>query len=400
MKRATEKRILVLGAGAYQRRVFDALAAAGFYVLAVDRNDEAGKAVRVDEFCPLDLSDGPAVLAWCRERRVDGVMALNELGVRTAAFVAEALNLPGPTTETARLATDKGFMRDRWAACNIPQPRYRVIATRLELDDAVAELGLPCVLKPTESGGGRGVSVLRQADDLEWAYAFAEPFVKNGRFIVEQFLDGTELTVETLSIHGETTVLAMSDKFKPELRTRVATSLNYPAALSHEIGEQVRQVVRRAVQALGIHLGMAHTEVIVTPDGPRLVETGARGGGGHIFHTLIQAVSGINAPVVTAQVLTGDDVVLPPLQQRGGVYRFLTAPNAGVLRAVRNLEQALSLDGVLDVGVTKKLGDRVGQLNNSLDRPGFVVTSGRDRAEAMAVADTVESMVRFEVSAE
>ncbi|HEX8723389.1 MAG TPA: ATP-grasp domain-containing protein [Pyrinomonadaceae bacterium] len=391
------KRILVLGAGLYNARVLVRLREAGFHVLAVDRDPEAAGSRVAHEFKAIDLSDAPAVLRWAEERRVDGVMAVNDFGARTASYVAARMGLPGLPPEVAEAANDKGLMRDVWKAAGLPIPSYRVVGSLEGLRAAAAEVGFPCVLKPTDCGGsGRGISVVRSADDLEWAFDFARPYVKNDRFIVEQFLDGTEMTVETISIGGRVTVLAMSDKVKPELRTRVATSLNYPADLPEATLREVESLVRRAVLAIGIADGMAHTEVIVTGRGPALVEVGARGGGGHIFHTIIEAVSGVDAPAAAARLLTGLPVELPPLRNNGAVYRFFNPP-AGILKAARNFEEARRVEGVLDIGLSKRPGDRVGNLENSLQRAGFVVTAGRTRREAVEVADRVESLIEFVV---
>jgi biotin carboxylase len=390
-----KRRILVLGAGLYNGPVLTQLKRAGFHVLAIDRDPKAPGAALADEFMPIDISDREAVSAWAAKQGLDGIMPINDYGTRTAAFVAAKLGLPGITEAAADASCDKGRMRDAWAAAKLPVPGYRVVATVGDVTSAAAELGYPCVLKPTDSGGGgRGISVLKVPGDVDWAYAFAAPHARNGRLIVEQFIDGTEMTIEGLSQAGTVTILAMCDKVKPDLRTRVATSLNYPAAFPEEVLQSVRRVVEQAVQALGIVNGMSHTEVIVTSTGPVLVETAARGGGGHIFHTIIEAVSGFCAPVQCAHVLTGTTIAIPPLTTRGAAYRFFNPPR-GVLREVRNVESARGLPGVLDIGITKNPGELVGDLKNSLERPGFVVTCGETRGQAVEVADRVERLVEF-----
>lgn len=394
-------RVLVLGANRFYVRVMQLLREAGFHVLAVDRNADAPGRLIADEFRAIDIVDRERVLHWAAERKIDGIMAVNDFGVRTASFVAQALGLVGLTPEAAERASDKGRMRDAWAAARLSSPEYRVVCDHAGVRRAAHEIGYPCVVKPTDcGGGGRGISVVESADDLDAAIAVVAPYASNRRIVVERFIAGTEMTIETLSIAGEVSVLAMSDKTKPASTTRVATSVNYPADFPAEITDCVEDLVKAAVLAVGIRDGMAHTEVIVQPSGPPvLVELGGRGGGGHIFHTIIEAVSGVNAPVETARVLTGARVVLPPIQRRGAVYRFFDIP-AGILRGYRRLDEARAVPGVMEVDIHKTPGTFVGDLRDSMFRVGYIVTAGATRAEAVAAADAVERIVEIDVDVE
>ena len=223
------KLILVLGAGQYYVRVIERLQNSGFRTLVVDRNSDA-PGLRVGNLSyPIDIADRTAVLALARELEIDGVLPLNDFGVRTAAHISHEMGLPGLSPTTAELANDKGRMRQRWERDQLPNPDFRVVGSATEARAAYRELGPPLVVKPTDAGGGgRGVSIVRSEHDLDWSYDFASPFASNGRIIVERFVDGLEVTVETISQHGQVHVLTMSDKVKLELRTPVATSLKLP----------------------------------------------------------------------------------------------------------------------------------------------------------------------------
>ncbi len=389
------KRILVLGAGYYYRQIFKQLVEEGFCVLAVDRDHDAPGAKYAHEFETIDIVDKVSVLKFARKKKIDGIMALNDFGTRTASFVSQEMGLIGLPYNVVEAANDKGLMRDNWRNACLAIPRYEVFSSLQEFRNAVSEIGFPCVLKPTDCGGsGRGVSVLRSIEDVEWAFNFARPFVKNARFILEEFLDGTELTIESISINANVHILATSDKVKPDIRTRVATSLNYPADFSEDTLDKVEALVAESVLSIGIKNGMAHTEVIITSDGPKLVELGARGGGGHVFHTCIESTSGVRAPVEFARLLTGESVTLQEISKNGCVYRFFNPPK-GILKEVRNLEKIKDLEGILDIGIVKKSGDKVGFLSNSHDRTGFVVTEGKTRNDAISLADYVENTIQF-----
>lgn len=391
------KKIAVLGAGMYNVRVYEKLRGAGFYTLALDGNADAPAAAYADEFAHVNFSNKEELYAYLKQNSVDAIMPINDWGTQSAAYASKKLGLVGISEQAALAATDKGIMRETWEKANLPNPAFFVFSTLEELESKINAVGYPCVVKPTDSGGsGRGISVLHSSDDIVWAYEFAKPFVRNNRLICEAFVEGTELTIESISINGEVYILAISDKEKPELKTRVATSLNYPAKLTTEQQELVESTIKKAVGALHIDVGMAHSEVIINGMDIKLVETGARGGGGHIFHTIIEAVSGINAPVALAQLLTGSIPNVSTIKRRGSVYRFFNPPH-GILKKVEGLEEVKNWPNILDIGMVKKPGEEVGNLKNSLERAGHVITAGDDREKAIALAEKAEQTVKFVV---
>lgn len=392
------KKILVLGGNDLNKPIFSQLNDAGFFSVCADRSPGSPAAQIASSFFPVDITDVHGITRLSRDCGIDGIMPINEYGVKTAAIVAEELGLVSCIPpERAAFATDKGLMRQVWERSCVPQPRFSTFESIEELRVATVEIGYPCVVKPRESGGGgRGISVVCSEDEIEWAFRYASQFRRGSDrpFVVEEFMDGLEVTVESIVQDGIVTHLTMSDKVKPPLRTRVASSLNYPAAVPDAVRRGIETVTTSAIRAIGIRNGMAHSELIVTDQGPKMVELGARGGGGHIFHTIIEAVTGLRAPVATAHILTGDRFSIDGLSQMGAVYRFFT-PSRGILREVRQFDIAQLTEGVLDIGLLKRIGEEVGLNYNSMDRTGYVVTRGRTRADAIKTADKVENIIEF-----
>jgi biotin carboxylase len=392
-----EKTVLVLGANTYAVRVIEKVRAAGYRALAIDRSELAPGLTVADESAVVDIADRTEVLWLARESGVDAVLAVNDVGVRTAAHVATELGLVGLDPETAERALDKGLMLERWRRDGLPVPDFQVVGTRAEAARAAAAIGFPVVLKPSDSGGGgRGVSIAQGPADIDWSYDLAARFVKGGRMIVQRFATGIELTVEAIAHEGEVHVLAVSDKVKPPLRTRVATTLCYPAALTADARASVESLAREAAWSIGLHNGAVHLELIVGDGQESLIEIGARGGGGHVFSTIVEAVSGVDMVRETARILAGDEPDLSRGPEKACVYRFFV-PQQGVITAIRGVEEARRLPGVLDVGVTRQPGDSVGELLDSLERSGFAVVAGEHRREALVRADAVEQAVVFEL---
>jgi biotin carboxylase len=288
-------------------------------------------------------------------------------------------------------------MRECWREADLPQPAFQIIETESEIPRAASEIGYPIILKPAMNWGSRGVSLVVEPAELSWAIGFARPHCRNGRFVVEQYLQGTEMTIEGLVQKRVPRILAKSDKeAQSHPKYRVAMALNYPASFERWQLESADNLVSKAVLALGVENGAFHCECMVNNEGVYLVELGARGGGGHIFGQIVEAVSGICMPQALVRILLGDAVDIAPRYQRGACYRFF-APPSGVFRSVRGVEEARSLPGIMDFGFSMEPGTVVGPIAGDADRPGFVVATGATREEAVATAERALGLVSYVV---
>ncbi len=392
-------KLLVLGGGLFLADSVRRISEAGFHVVCADKNPQAPAFAFAKERCLADISDPQAILTAAREHAVDGIMPLNDFATPSAAYAAAQLGLPGIDEGTAKRATDKGLMRQEWKQAGLTQPDFRLVMDEAQAQQAACEIGFPCLIKPAYSGGGgRGILIIKQEEAVSKAYRLARRFALNGRVLIEQYIEGIEMTVESMTDHGETFVLAMSDKIKPPLLSRVATDLFYPAQFDEDILKRAEELAIQAVNALGINIGAAHTELIVTEAGEiHLVECGARGGGGHIFSHIVQWCSGVNMPVQWARQLTGQQADIQPTCNRAAIYHFF-CPEPGLLVDIHGLDQAAKLPGVAAIGALRQPGESIPELANSLQRSGYLVVLTQTRSQAEDCLRQVEELVRFEVA--
>jgi biotin carboxylase len=392
------KTVMILGASRYYARSIEKARSIGYRVVAVDRNPDAEGFRAADAHAVVDITDRDGVLAAARSHRIDGIVPLNDFGVETAAHVAHHLRLVGISPETAARATRKTLMREAWDRAGLPQPRWR---SARSVDDAMAAAAalacFPLILKPADSHGGasRGVSVAHTADDLPAAIAFAMAAYGDPEIVIEEWIEGIEHSVETVTWRGTTHVLAISDKVKTPLPYRVDKSVDYPTRLDPAELAALTAVVTAAVRSLGIAEGAAHVEACTTPSGPKLFELGARCGGGGTPDPIVPFVTGIDMLAEVVRLHAGDaPISLVPGAARGCCYRFLT-PRAGVVRAVSGVGAVAAWPGVLDCAVTVAPGEPIRPVRVGGDRAGFVITGGPTRADAERLADRAEQEIHF-----
>ena len=199
--------------------------------------------------------------------RADGVMTLaTDMPVRSVAAACEALGLKGISVDTAIKATDKGEMIKAFEANSIAHPWFVICSSPDEVD--LASIEYPCIVKPTDNSGSRGVVLVNSKDELEAAYRYSKQYSRNGKVIIEEFLRGDEVSVELMVCDETPHVLAVTDKITTGPPHFVEMGHSQPSKLPLDTVQKVKRLAVDAVKAVGIDYGPAHVEIMVTNKGP------------------------------------------------------------------------------------------------------------------------------------
>ena len=379
-------RLLVLGAGPAQLGLLAAARERGLYVIAVDRDPSAPGFSLADRRAIVSTEDERGIERLARAERIDGVIAPGiDFPVAIAARVAHGLGLPHPIDPaTAVLATNKQRQRERLAEAGVPQPRSSVL-------DAGDPVELPCVVKAPDRQGQRGLTLVRERSELAGAIGAAREASRSGHVLVEELVEGPEVTVNAFSVGGTFHPLTVTDRLTAE-PPAFGVALAHVWMASHEPVE----LARRAAEALGIRDGPTYTQIRVGPDGPRLIELAARLGGGHDAE-LCEAALGVDLSGLALSATLGEAIKAPRAKPRvgGACVRFLVAP-VGELAGVRGLEDAEAVAGVRWARVYRRPGHHFGPLRIGSDRAGAVLAVGDGRDEALARAAAAASRIRFD----
>jgi biotin carboxylase len=386
-------RLLVLGAGPAQIGLLRRAQERGLFVIAADRDSAAPGFAFADRRAIISAEDEQGIARLAEAERVDGIVAPGiDWPVAVAARVAERLGLPHPISPgTAALATIKLRQRERLDEAEVPQPRWRIARPGDEPP------GLPCVVKPPDRQGQRGLSLVRERDRFDAAIEHAVEASRAGSCLVEELVDGPELTVNGFSVGGRFHASTVTDRLLAEPPAfGVALAHAWPAASG---AKEAAQVAELAVRSLGISEGPSYTQVRLAPDGPRVIEVAARLGGGHDAE-LCELALGVDLNGLTIDAALGGRVDEASLRGEarveGACVRFLVAPE-GALEAVGGVEEAREVPGVTDVRVYRSSGYVFGPLRRGSDRAGAVLAVGESRDDALARADEAASRIVFRV---
>ncbi len=368
-------------------------------MIALDRDPAAPGFQYADRRAIISTEDEQGIERLADAEAVDGVIAPGiDWPVAIAARVAERHGLPHPIDgATAGLAVSKQKQRERLAEAGVPQPSWQIAKTpedTLQHTDAGS-----WVVKAPDRQGQKGLALVRSENELPAAIARAIEESRSGTAIVEELVDGPEVTVNAFSVRGEFHPLTVTDRLTAEPPA-------FGVALAHvwpsEVGAKAAEVARAAVGALGIQDGPTYTQLRIGPEGPQVIEVAARLGGGHDAE-LVHAALGVDLNGLALQAALGEPIwsaalhVVP--QVGGAVVRFLVPPE-GVLREVGGIEEARAVEGVQEVRVYREPGHLFGPFLRGADRAGAVLAVGESREEALERADEAARLIRFEVGAE
>lgn len=390
--------VLVLGATIANSDSIQSIKSGGYETHVLDGNKNAPGFEYADKFECIDISDKNKVLEYARNNNIGAIIPLNEFATPSSCYASERLGLRGPSSLSAACGTDKGLMRDVWRLNNISQPTYIVFEKNSFNYLNIDTLDYPLIIKPTlTGGGGRGISIIESKNSLKDSFQHASKFSLNDRYILEDFISGTELTIDGYMYDSKFYLTALSDKFKPESVHRVATSLYFPANIEEETKKIVFDLVEKSSKALGLNNCAIHAEVILKDDKScYMVELGLRGGGGHLFGSIIKLHSGIDAPLQLANILLNNNPSILTTKNKNVIYRFLNPSQSGKFIKADFPEWIISDKEVYDYGILLKSGSTYRGLSDSLQRIGFLILSGDSREELNKKADKIEASINYQ----
>jgi biotin carboxylase len=398
------KTVLFVGAGRHQRRAILRAKQLGLRVVAVDRNPDAIGLPHADEGHVVDFSEVEAVIAVARAAGVDGVLTVSaDRAVPVVAAVAEELGLPGIGTATAHLMTHKVAMRRRLAEGGVPQPLFAAVRVRREAAPAADTVGFPAVLKPADSGGQRGLFLLRSFDDLDRHLHAALVESPSDEAIVEEYVDGLELNGLVVVRGGQAYPLLLSDRLRPRGEGfGVGWIHSYPSKLFGDVLEEAERVAARAVVTLGLRDGIAFPQLIVADGRALVVEVAARIPGGQMADLAFHAL-GVDLVEIALKQALGEEVpdeLVLPRQSRPTAIRFLTAKPGplplGKVRKVAGLERVLKAPGVVQADVFLQPGETIRPVRLDGDRRGYVIAVGQTNVQALERAEAAARLLYVE----
>jgi biotin carboxylase len=410
--------LLLIAPGSYRVEAF--LAAASR--LGIQASEMVDSPPLLAHTCELaaDFRDPTAlqiIKAFAHEHPLAAVIAVDDTGSLLAAQSSNTLGLPHNALHAALAARNKFVMRQMLAIGQVAIPQFALCDFDQNLIELAEQIAYPCVIKPLELNGSRGV--MRANNPAEFVVCvqrlhamirriYAEvsaPAILDGQiicdsarqFLVETFIPGVEVALEGLLDNGQLQVLALFDKPDPlDGPFFEETIYVTPSRLPEAVQDVIKACAAQAAAALGLQHGPMHAELRVNEDGPWLIEVAGRSIGGLCSQTLQFGTDASLEELILRQACGLSVASLGRSGQAGGVM-MIPIPESGMLRQVTGIAEAQAVVGIESIEITAAINNPITALPEGESYLGFIFARGTTPAYVESSLRTAHAKLTFHI---
>ena len=397
------KKLLILGAMEMHVPLILRAKELGLYVITCDYIPENPGHKLADEAYYDSTTDLDAVLKLAERLKVDGIMTYNsDPAAPTAAYVAEKLGLPGNPYEAVKIMSEKNLFRDFLYKNGLNVPKFGNFSDSEDVVKHLSEFSLPVIIKPVDSSGSKGVTVVYDNEKVKEAVESALSKSRCKKFIVEEYIEpiGRQLHGDGFIENGKVTFLYLGDHhFDSSINNLVPYSTTYPTEHSKEVVDECRNQIQQFISKVGFKNGGFNVELRVSKkDGKAyIIDIGARNGG-NFTPKVIEYGSGFNFMDRAIKVALGES--LTEIKMTDKTYDFVShlilhSPKDGVLKNC-NLSEELE-KRVLEKHIYVKPGDKIESFLGANAALGVLIMHYESRDVMNRIVDNFEDLYSVEI---
>ncbi len=397
------KKLLILGAMEMHVPLILRAKELGLYVITCDYIPENPGHKLADEANYDSTTDLDAVLKLAERLKVDGIMTYNsDPAAPTAAYVAEKLGLPGNSYSSVKIMSEKNLFRDFLYQNGINVPKFGHFTDAEDVKKHIEEFSLPVIIKPVDSSGSKGVTVVHSKNEISSAVKAALGKSRCKKFIVEEYIEpiGRQLHGDGFIENGKVVFLYLGDHhFDESINNLVPYSTTYPTEHSKEIVEQCKEQIQMFISKVGFMNGGFNVELRVSKkDGKAyIIDIGARNGG-NFTPKVIEYATGFNFLDRAIKVALGEslkDIKITDKISNFVSYLILHSKKTGVLN---NCILSPELEKrIIEKHIYVKPGDKVESFLGANAALGVLIMKYESREVMNEIVDNFESLYSAEV---
>lgn len=397
------KKIMILGASILQVPAIEKAIDMGLEVIAVDIDSNAlGFKIPDVKKEIISTIDIESVMSAAKKHNIDAIMTLaSDMPIITVAKVSKKLGLVGVDLDTAIKATNKSKMRESLKSFGVPVPLFYKVDSLDKCIKAVNKIkdkGYKCILKPADNSGSRGIVLLPDFNEktINIAYNYSKNNSRNKIVMVEEFMEGPEVSVETISVDGKCNIIQITDKITTGAPYFVEMGHSQPSQLPDSIKDKIKEITIAANKAIGIISGPSHTEIKITQNGPKIVEIGARLGGDNITTHLTPLSTGVDMVESCIKIALGEKPDIRIKYDKASAIRYLDQSH-GRIKSIRGVEEASKLPGIIQISIIHGKDHIINGIKSSSDRVGFVIGQADDCKGAISTVIKALSLIKIDL---
>lgn len=399
------KSLLIIGAGREQVPVYQIAKKMGLFIIGTDINPQAPAFEFADVRLHCSTRNAQetleTVLEYAKVNSIDGVMTVANDVPFTVALVADKLKLPGISLRSAKLVSNKISMKEQFVRHGIPTPKFDVINTKDDFFKKVKEKNFPLVLKPSDGRGARGVLFIDENTDISFAWNHSIQNSNNKKLLLEEFIEGDQLSVEGIFLDGKYHSIAFADRNYNNLQLTkpfiVENGGVIPSKHEDKILNEISKVIENAAHSLEINTGTVKADIVLSENGPMIIEIAARLSGNYLATHHIPMAYGIDIVSAAINMALGIKIKEDSLQAKKRNYlcaRFFF-PQPGTIKSIKGIEEVKSLNYVKMLEIYRKEGEFQPLIDNHAARAGTILCEGSTYEESVEHTNTAVDHIKF-----
>ncbi|MCX7679703.1 MAG: alpha-hydroxy-acid oxidizing protein [Spirochaetes bacterium] len=396
-----KKTIMIIGGGLLQVPVIQTAQRMGLQTIVTDYNPNAIGMKYADIPIVMSTRDIEGSVRVARSQNeitpISGVLTAGTDASMTVAAVANALGLPGIRFEDAEAATNKIKMRMRFTEHQVPCPKFLPVWSLSDAKRACQILKFPVVMKPADNMGARGVMRIDSKTQIAEAFHYAKSASPSGELIIEEYMEGPELSIDAVIYKGEITITGIADRIIEYPPYFVETGHTMPSQLPKDLQDAACEVFKKGIRALNINPGCAKGDIKITKNGAMVGEIAARLSGGFMSAYTYPLSTGVNLIQAAIEIALGQEPSnLEPLYQKVSIERAIIA-EPGIVRGISGVEEALKIPEIAEIFINVKPGDRITKPRSNVEKAGHIIAVANTLEEAERAVKRCKELIRIEV---
>lgn len=368
----TMPKILILNPSVKRLRTLEVAKEMGLEIVIADEKlNESFKAYAY-RFIHINIANFEeslnTILRAYHEEPFDGVITFIDRGVELAAAISQATGIPGNSPNAAKSARNKHFMRMVLEKNNVPCPKFYHVYSLKDLKIASEELDFPFIFKPVGAASSKAIFKIESNSHLKLVYQemldATNPSndlmfkLYPNEYIAEEYMVGQEFSVEGVSSFSEIHFAGITEKWTTKDNFTEFQHV-FPARISKIIEDEIYQITKQALSAIDWKNGAFHVEVMLTHEGPKIIEINGRLGGDYITTHLVEAGRGMDIIQASYQAALGLSINLSAKFERGACVLFMRAEKEGYIKAWHGIDLIQKSENLLDLIIERNVGDSV-----------------------------------------
>ena len=396
------KKILILGAGHYQLPLIKKAIEIGLYTIVVSPAGDYPGLDIADKTYDYDIRDIANILRIAIKEKIEGVVTdQTDIPVRTAAYIAEKLNLPGIGYEVSKIFTDKFLMKEKCRMAGIDIKKYAVADDVREAIKFCSKINFPVVIKPLNNQGSRGVYKIFNNNDLSRYFQIAQNYSSSKNVLIEEFIDGHEFIVDSLCLNHKYNNLLIGDTYFFNFKNRFIPNMRFfPSIFDKHIKERIIELDKKIIELFGLKDGITFAEYIIEEKTGKiyLIEIGARGQAVYISSDLISLFTGIDVNEFLLNFGLGNKIQLSVKNDEsitGGYIAFYLP--SGKIISLDGINEVCRIKDVLNHDLYSiKKNQTVDSIKDKSARKSILIKS-KNRAGLILLREKIKSLLKIKI---